>query len=525
MVHFGIDFGTANTRVSVFEGSALPRSLAIGRSGVSPFMMPSACWVDQNGDVIVGEHALAQPSRLKFIKRYWQDRSEDRGTNPWLEGRKEFNGRFLTCEQMVQHVVAEALARAFEEVGQAALHGGFTANIVCPVEFDRNRRLKLVEILAGRGAKSVSLSNVIDEPLAAAVLYGRLETVPPTKLDILIFDAGAGTVDAAVVRFKEHDNAKHMTVLAEQGRCSAGSDLDRAMEDLVSEKLMNQTEVKDRASIYKAYSGGEQASGQVMFEEDCEQIKQALATNDRYSWRKPAFLGHAEIEFVITRSEFESKSRRVLNQMEALVTSVLKEAASFCEDFRGVDLSVLIGGTAKFPAVTDLVMKHCSGAKVVPSTVLDEMLSTARGVGFTKDFRDLVLKRPPYRTDVRVTLTDGSSHLLCVHEAFEPFDWRLSYSTSCPFHQIARRFQRPIDAIDVSFTSPAGEVVIPTAAELPRSILLGQHDLTARLDIMGRLFVGGRSIRAPYFSQIGLKPAKPYERRSLNAPEVYPDDN
>jgi molecular chaperone DnaK (HSP70) len=525
MIHFGVDFGTANTRVSLYDGSKLPRLLPIGRSGISPFMMPSACWIDQNGDVIVGEHALAQPSRLKFIKRYWQDRPEDRDRNPWREGRREFNGRFFTCEQMVEYVVAEALSRAFEEVGQRAIRNGFTANIVCPVVFDRHRRVKLVDILSSRGAKSSTLSNVIDEPLAAAVLYGQLETVPPTKLDILVFDAGAGTVDAAVVRFKEDENGKQMTVLAEQGRCAAGSDLDRVMEALVYEKLADHVKGKDRPALFGAYSPSDQAAGQVIFEEECEQIKQALASADSFSWRKTEFLGQPDIQFSISRNEFNSKCRVVLNEMEALVKTVLKEAASFVEDFEGINLVALIGGTSKLPAVSEVVMKHCPGARVVSSGILDEMLATARGVGFTKDFRDLVLKRPPYRTDVRVTLADGSSHLLRVNEAFEPFDWKHSYNTASPFHEVKRRFASPIDRIDVSFTSPGDEVITPDTSELPPDVVSGDFDFVARLNIRGLLSVGGTLVKAPYFSQVGLRPAKPYKRSNLNAPDVYPDDN
>jgi len=75
MIHLGVDYGTANTRVSFYDGSSLPRPLKIAQgSSLIDTVMPSSCWVDPEGNVVVGEGALARPNRLKFIKRYWQAR-------------------------------------------------------------------------------------------------------------------------------------------------------------------------------------------------------------------------------------------------------------------------------------------------------------------------------------------------------------------------------------------------------------------------------------------------------------------
>lgn len=44
-------------------------------------------------------------------------------------------------------------------------------------------------------------------------------------------------MDLAIVRYKDADGIKTITVVAEQGRCSAGSDLDWALEDLVRQRI------------------------------------------------------------------------------------------------------------------------------------------------------------------------------------------------------------------------------------------------------------------------------------------------
>jgi actin-like ATPase involved in cell morphogenesis len=532
MIHLGVDYGTANTRVSFFEGSSLPRPLKIAQgASLLANVMPSACWIDPDGNIVVGEEASARPKRLKFIKRYWQSRREDEiEQNPWRNGRLVVGKVNYSCEQMVEKVVGEAILRALSSIqDRKAQADGFTANIVCPVTFDSSKRHSLANILTNRGASSVTLSNVIDEPLAAAVLYGRVSAVPPVNKDLLVFDAGAGTVDLAIVRYQEEAGQKTITVLAEQGRCQAGGDLDRAMERLLLRKIASQTSVTDKESVYLAYSSDLEA-GRVGFEDDCEQLKIDLSRRNETLWVKNNFLGQPTLSIPITVDEFLSEAKAVFDTINGAMGSLLTEARTFVEDFDGLDLAVLVGGTSKFPSIRDCVKRHCANAIFIENQgFFDEFLATVTGVGFDKDFDDLIIKRPPYTTEVRLVMRDRSTRTIAVNRAFDAFDWRQSFVTSVPYFEIDQRLDTPIESVEVIFISTGGEILKASSSELPPTTFSGQNRIRARLDIKGRLRIESentsRTIQTPYFSQVGLKPPRPFDRRQLNMPDVLPDEN
>ena len=85
--------------------------------------------------------------------------------------------------------------------------------------------------------------------------YCRIEEHPPVKRDLLRgTDAGAGTVDVAIVRYEETNGVKRATVLAEAGRGVAGADLDKVMQDLLVKKIALQVPGVMINDVLQAYS-------------------------------------------------------------------------------------------------------------------------------------------------------------------------------------------------------------------------------------------------------------------------------
>jgi actin-like ATPase involved in cell morphogenesis len=436
-------------------------------------------------------------------------------------------GKVITCEMVVQRVIGEALARAFELIDNPIVEDGFSANIVCPVKFDLSQRYALARILSDQGAKSFTLSNVIDEPLAAAVLYGRVATVPPVNKDLLVFDSGAGTTDMAIVRYHEEAGWKKITVLAEQGRCCAGSDLDSALQRLIVEKITALTGISDWDRIYKAY-GIDADVGKLNLEDECEQAKIALTTTSVYHWRKLKFLDRPELSFDITRDEFRASARDTLSQIEVALKALLNEAKCFIEDFDGIDMALLVGGTSRLPIVRDIVSAWCGGPIVDSGDAyFDEMLATVRGIGFTKDYDDLLIKRPPYTVELRVTHADGSTSSKNLHEAFDRlYEWWQTYQTAVPSKKVSLYFDEPIHTAELFFVSPSGR---RQAGGLPKQLFRGKKALQAILDIRANLRLEAGSekitIQMPYFTQVGLRPRPPFDREKLNLPDYYPAEN
>jgi len=485
--------------------------------------MPSASLIDSSGQILVGEQTLSRPERLRFVKRYWQDRPEDQASNPWRGGEMTIAGKVFTCEMMAERVISEAIARAFAAIGPQGAEEGFTANIVCPVTFDLTRRHALARILSDQGARSVTLSNVIDEPMTAAVLYGQVATTPPVNKDLLVFDAGAGTTDAAIVRYHEEGGWKRITVLAEQGRCCAGSDLDQVIQTLIGQKIAGLTGISDLEQICSAY-GPDKAVGRLILEDECEQVKIVLSNSASYRWEKRNFMGRPSLGFDITREEFRQAARKILLQIEAIIKGLLKEASCFVEDFDGVDIALPVGGTSKLPMVRDIVADVCGGPVVHRDDIyFDEMLATVRGVGFAKEFKDVVIKRPPYSIELRATLADGSVVSKPVHQAFDKiYDWRQTFQTALPCKEVFLDFDNPVDTLELFFISPSGQ---RQAAELPHDLFRGRTRLHLRLNVRASLSLDSHTIQMPYFTQVGLKPPRPFDPKKLNAPDVYPDDN
>jgi len=464
-----------------------------------------------------------------FIKRYWQQRPEDQLEPLWPNGERVISGRTFSCGEVIEAVLSEAITRALEHSSPSEREDGFTANIVCPVDFDHKKRFSLVQLLSAQGARSVTLGNVIDEPLAAAVLYCRIDENPPVKRDLLVFDAGAGTVDVAIVRYEESNGLKRATVLAEAGRCTAGVDLDRVMRQLLLAKIRDQVPGVTEEQVFLAYNA-DRGAGQISFEDECEQMKISLGKDPTASSvSRSGFLGLPRGSFLVTREEFGAAAKTVLSSMGDAVSSALKMARTIIQDFNKVDLAILVGGTSRLPFVREIVTSRVPDARVLTHDYLDEMLATVRGVGFSKDFADLVVLRPPYQTRLRVTLQSGVTDTLTLNEAFETFPRHQFFGGTVPKIVKKQYYNSPIDTVAVSFVSPAGKHILVSPQDLDPISFRGCQHIEARLDIHALLTLSSdvnfRSVSAPYFSQVGLRAKEPFKIGKLNAPDVYPDDN
>jgi hypothetical protein len=344
-----------------------------------------------------------------------------------------------------------------------------------------------------------------------------------------VFDAGAGTVDVAIVRYEESNGLKRATVLAETGRCTAGADLDRVMQRLLLAKIAQQVRGVTVEQVFLAYNSDLEA-GRISFEDECERMKISLEMNPTASSvARSGFLGLSRGSFDVTREEFCAAAKTELFNMGDAVSSAKKMAQTIIQDFRKVELVMLVGGTSRLPFVREMVMSLVPEAKLLTHDYLNEMLATVRGAGFSKDFADLVVLRPPYETRLRVTLMNGSTDTLILNDAFESFPRSQFFGGTVPKIVKKQYYNSPIDTVAVSFVSPAGKHILVSPQDLDPTSFRGCRHLEARLDIHALLTLSSdvsfRSVSAPYFSQVGLRAKEPFRIGQLNAPDVYPDDN
>src|SRR5690349_12838652 len=205
----GIDFGTSTTVAVLFRADGSARPLVFDGSE----LLPSAVCVGPDGTLLVGRDAV-------HAARSHPDRFEP---NP---KRSVDDGSLLLgdTEVAVGDVFAAVLGRVVDEATRVAGEPVRAARLTCPAGWGPQRRRVLAAAANAAGLTSVEL---VAEPVAAASYFvdavdGRL----PTGSCAVVYDFGAGTFDASVVR----RTLDGFDVLAGRGLSDAGGlDIDAAV--------------------------------------------------------------------------------------------------------------------------------------------------------------------------------------------------------------------------------------------------------------------------------------------------------
>jgi molecular chaperone DnaK len=182
-VDFGIDLGTTNSVIAVFEGG----DVRVIKNFEGSECTPSAVWMPEPGVVHVGRVAAARAASDP------DDAAAEFKLDMGLAGterRFRSAGVSLSPPQLSAEVLKSLRADAAEIYGAPA-----TAVITVPAAFMLNQNSATGEAaqLAGLGAKCP----LLQEPSATAYAYGLADR--SDRAYWLVFDLGGGTFDAAVV--------------------------------------------------------------------------------------------------------------------------------------------------------------------------------------------------------------------------------------------------------------------------------------------------------------------------------------
>ena len=127
-----------------------------------------------------------------------------------------------------------------------------------------------------------------------------------------------------------------------------------------------------------------------------------------------------------------------------------------------------------------------------------------------------------------MTLLNGSTRTVVIHQAFDKlYPFWVSFVVAVPYAEVKKEFEPPIESVQVRFISPAGRVLSPSYEEFPNDCLSAELRISVRLDVQANLRISGdrstRTLRMPYFSQVGLVAVRPFSVRDLNSPD-FPVD-
>jgi molecular chaperone DnaK len=331
----GIDLGTTNSAVSVLEGGE--PSVIANAEGFRT--TPSIVAFTKDGEVLVGETAKRQAvtnvdRTIASVKRHmgtdWSFKVDDKNYTP---------------QELSARILAKLKRDAETYLGESVTD----AVITVPAYFNDAERQATKD--AGEIA-GLNVLRIINEPTAAALAYG-LDKGQQDEL-ILVFDLGGGTFDVSLLEVGKDDDFSTIQVRATSGdNRLGGDDWDQRVVDHLVKKFKETTGVdvsKDKIALQRLKEAAEQAK---------KELSQSTTANIQLPYLSLTENGPANLDETITRAQFEQLTADLLERTKKPFNDVIKEAGVKVSDIAHV---VLVGGSTRMPAVTELV-KQLTGGK------------------------------------------------------------------------------------------------------------------------------------------------------------------
>ncbi len=339
----GIDLGTTNSVVAVLEGGE-PTVIANAEGARTT---PSVVAFSKSGEVLVGEVAKRQAvtnidRTIRSVKRHmgtdWKQKIDD----------KEFTPQQISAF-VLQKLKRDAEAYLGEPVTDAV--------ITVPAYFSDAQRQATKE--AGEIA-GLNVSRIVNEPTAAALAYGLDKGDDQT---ILVFDLGGGTFDVSlleigegVVEVKATSGDNHL----------GGDDWDERVVEWMIKKFKNANGVD---------LGADKIAKQRL-QEAAEKAKIELSSSSETQVHLP-YITHGEsgplhFEEKLTRAEFQKMTADLLDRTKVPFQQVLKDGGVAIAN---IDHVVLVGGSTRMPAVTEVVKDLLGGKEPNKGVNPDEVVA------------------------------------------------------------------------------------------------------------------------------------------------------
>lgn len=342
----GIDLGTTNSVVSVLEGGE-PTVIANAEGSRTT---PSVVAFARNGEVLVGQPAKNQAvtnvdRTIRSVKRHmgdtdWNVEIDDKKYTP-----QEISARTL------MKLKRDAESYLGEDVSDAV--------ITVPAYFNDSQRQATKE--AGQIA-GLNVLRIVNEPTAAALAYGLDKG--EKEQTILVFDLGGGTFDVSLLEIGDGV----VEVRATSGDNNlGGDDWDQRIVDWLVEKFKSSSGIdltKDKMAMQRLREAAEKAKIELSASQSTS-INLPYITVD--ADKNPLFLDEQ-----LSRSEFQKITSDLLERTRAPFQAVIKDAGISVGD---IDHVVLVGGSPRMPAVTDLVKELTGGQEPNKGVNPDEVVA------------------------------------------------------------------------------------------------------------------------------------------------------
>ncbi|MGB8022170.1 MAG: molecular chaperone DnaK [Candidatus Nanopelagicales bacterium] len=340
----GIDLGTTNSCVAVLEAGE-PVVIANAEGARTT---PSVVAFAKNGEVLVGEvakrQAVTNPDRtIRSIKRHMGDATF----------KVSIDGKPFTPQEISARVLGKLKRDAEAYLGETVTD----AVITVPAYFNDAQRQATKE--AGEIA-GLNVSRIINEPTAAALAYGLDKADQEHR--ILVFDLGGGTFDVSlleigdgVVEVKATSGDNHL----------GGDDWDQRVVDWLVGQFKNAHGIdlsRDKMAMQRLREAAEKAK---------IELSSSMQTGINLPYITAGAEGPLHLDETLSRARFEELCSDLLARCRAPFAQVIKDAGISVTD---IDQVVLVGGSTRMPAVSDLV-REMSGKEPNKGVNPDEVVA------------------------------------------------------------------------------------------------------------------------------------------------------
>ncbi|MGN7149441.1 molecular chaperone DnaK [Arthrobacter sp. SAFR-179] len=344
----GIDLGTTNSVVSVLEGGE-PTVIANAEGGRTT---PSVVAFSKSGEVLVGE--IAKRQAVNNIERTIASVKRHMGTD-W---KVDIDAKKYTPQEISARILMKLKNDAESYLGEKVTD----AVITVPAYFNDAERQATKE--AGEIA-GLNVLRIVNEPTAAALAYG-LDKGKEDEL-ILVFDLGGGTFDVSLLEVgKDEDNFSTIQVRATAGDNRLGGD---DWDQRVVDYLLNQLKVKgidlskDKIALQRLREAAEQAK---------KELSSSTSTNVSLQYLSVTPDGPVHLDEQLTRAKFQDLTKDLLERTKKPFHDVIKEAGIKLSDINHI---VLVGGSTRMPAVSELVKELAGGKEPNKGVNPDEVVA------------------------------------------------------------------------------------------------------------------------------------------------------
>ena len=344
----GIDLGTTNSCVSVFEGN---EPVVIANSE-GKRTTPSVVGFVEGGERKIGDpakrQAITNPKNTVYsIKRFmgetWQQTEKEISRVPFTvvnEGgypRVDIDGRKYTPQEISAMVLQKMKQTAEDYLGQEVTE----AVITVPAYFSDSQRQATKE--AGQIA-GLNVRRIVNEPTAAALAYGIDKTNKDMK--IAVFDLGGGTFDISILDF----GGGVFEVLSTNGDTHlGGDDFDQVIIDWLVQEFKND-EGADLKSDPMAMQRLKEAAEKAKIE-----LSSSTSTEINLPYIMPVGGVPKHLVKTLTRAKFEQLAHNLIQACLVPCQNAVRDAGISTSD---IDEVILVGGSSRIPAVQTLVKNY-----------------------------------------------------------------------------------------------------------------------------------------------------------------------